>query len=329
MKPVVRTLSLAVLVAALFAAVAAVQARQRRARADAAPDAGPTSAPSAETARPEVPEGERLVALDAGLAEAVCMLGLGDRLVARSASTDFPESLAELPVVMGTDGAIDFDALAAARPALVLLTEAGMSAAHAELASRRISHLAVRTGTLPDLCQGIFELGTRFGADEAAGIWLEQIEQRTARAADAVSVAVSRAGGRTPSVLIVLGRLPTVPATVVVAGRDSFHQGVLEGVGLPNACEATGSWVALSVDEAAALAPDIVLEVRPSAADAAAAVVGAATDWAPFPAVPAVRARAVFAVAGAWALRAGPRVDGLYGLLADCADSWASRVSAP
>ena len=63
-----RTILLAALVATLFAAVAIVQGRQRAARAATAESERP-----AATDASAVAEGPRIVALDPGLAETLCM----------------------------------------------------------------------------------------------------------------------------------------------------------------------------------------------------------------------------------------------------------------
>ena len=312
-----RTILLAALVATLFAAVAIVQSRQRAARAATAESERP-----AATDASAVAEGPRIVALDPGLAETLCMLGLGGRLVARTAFTDFPASVTNLPVVADAKG-LDLDALAAARPDFTILPEPMLSAdLHRILEERRLSHFSVRNATLSDFYQCAYELAVRFGAEETARLWLETMDEITGEASRRVAAAVTRAGGRAPSVLLVLGRPASSPDRLLAAGRQSFHQGLLDALALPNACPGEVQYSELSPDEAAALRPDILVEIR-TGGDAA--VIAALTDWAARADIPAVRTGDVHVLSDAWALRAGPRIDLLLSALADYAAQWAEK----
>ena len=312
-----RTILLAALVAALFAAVALVQGRQRAARAAAAESEEPAAG------APAAAEGPRIVALDPGLAETLCMLGLGGRLVARTAFTDFPASVTNLPVVADAKG-LDLDALAAARPDFTILPEPMLSAdLHRILEERRLSHFSVRNATLSDFYQCAYELAVRFGAEETARIWLETMDEITGEASRRVAAAVTRAGGRAPAVLLVLGRPASSPDRLLAAGRQSFHQGLLDALALPNACPGEVQYSELSLDEAAALRPDVLVEIRTGGGDAA--VVAALTDWAARADIPAVRTGDVHVLSDAWALRAGPRIDLLLSALADYAAQWAEK----
>lgn len=321
-----RTILLTALVAALFAAVAVVQSRQRALLAAAAAEqerANPVGRPVAPGG-PVVAEAPRIVALDPGLAETIAMLGLGGHLVARTAFTDFPASITNLPVVADAHG-LDLDALEAAKPDITILPEPMLSAdLHKILGERRISHVSVRSATLSDFYQSVYELGVRFGAEETARIWLETMDEITGEAAGRVSTAVTRAGGRAPSVLLVLGRPASSPDRLLAAGRQSFHQGLLDALSLPNACPGEVQYSELSPEEAAALRPDVLVEIRTGGSGDDAAV-SALADWAARPGVPAVRTGDVHVVTDAWALRAGPRIDLLLTALADYAAQWAEK----
>ena len=313
-----RTIVLAAAAAALFVAVAVVQRRQRAAAEEAAaPRAGVETAFASETPRP------RLVALDPGLAEALYMLGLGGHLVARTAFTDFPAPVTNLPVVADARG-LDLDALRDARPDFTILPEPMFSAdLHKALEERRLSHFTVRNATLSDFYQCVYELAVRFGEEETARLWLETMNEITGDAAGRVATAATRAGGRAPSVLLVLGRPASSPDRVLAAGRQSFHQGLLDALALPNACPGEVQYAEMSLDEAAALRPDVLVEIRPAGGDEA--VLSVLGDWAARPDAPAVRTGDVHVLTDAWALRAGPRIDLLLSTLADYAARWAEK----
>ena len=321
-----RTILLASLVTALFAAVALVQIRQRAARAAAAASAAresPVGKPVAPGG-PVVAEAPRIVALDPGLAEALCMLGLGGHLVARTAFTDFPASVTNLPIVADARG-LHLEALAAAKPDFTILPEPMLSAdLHKILEERRLSHFSVRNATLSDFYQSVYELAVRFGSEATARIWLETMDEITGEASGRVATAVTRAGGRAPSVLLVLGRPASSPDRLLAAGRQSFHQGLLDALSLPNACPEEVQYSELTLDEAAALRPDVLVEIR-TGDGGDGAVVSLLGDWAARPDVPAVRTGDVHVLTDAWALRAGPRIDLLLAALADYAAQWAEK----
>ena len=193
---------------------------------------------------------------------------------------------------------------------------------HRILEERRLSHFSVRNATLSDFYQCAYELAGRFGAEETARLWLETMDEITGEASRRVAAAVTRAGGRAPSVLLVLGRPASSPDRLLAAGRQSFHQGLLDALALPNACPGEVQYSELSPDEAAALRPDILVEIR-TGGDAA--VIAALTDWAARADIPAVRTGDVHVLTDAWALRAGPRIDLLLSALADYAAQWAEK----
>ena len=172
--------------------------------------------------------------------------------------------------------------------------------------------------------QCVYELADRFGVEENARVWLETMNEITGETAARVATAVTRAGGKAPSVLVVLGRPASAPDRVLCAGRQSFHHGILDALALPNACPGEVQYAEMSLDEAAALRPDILVEVR-TAGKGDAAVLAVLSDWAARPDVPAVRARAVHVLSEPWALRAGPRIDLLLSTLADYAEQWAEK----
>ena len=150
------------------------------------------------------------------------------------------------------------------------------------------------------------------------------VDELTGEASGRVATAVTRAGGRAPSVLLVLGRPASSPDRLLAAGRQSFHQGLLDALSLPNACPEEVQYSELTLDEAAALRPDVLVEIR-TGDGGDGAVVSLLGDWAARPDVPAVRSGDVHVLTDAWALRAGPRIDLLLAALADYAAQWAEK----
>ena len=201
------------------------------------------------------------------------------------------------------------------------------AAAHQELERRGIAHFALRNGSLADLYQSTFELADRFDAAEGAVTWLSHMETLTAEAAAHVSRALAATGLDAPRVLFVLGRNPAPPATLYVAGRTALQQDVIAQLGLKNACDERDAIVAMPFDRAAALRPDLIVEVRADRRDGDAAVLESLEAWAAHPDVPAVRLGAVHVLPEPWPLFAGPRIENLHALLATFAADWASKAA--
>ena len=335
MKRILPTALLLLATAGLFCAVFLVE----RAHAAAPRPAGsatvaPNGAPGSAAAAPERKSAtgrtagdRRVIALDPGIAETLCMLGAGHRLVGRTSHTEHPDALRALPVVCDRSGNPDYDAIASLRPDLVILPESMLtSASHRELQSRSIPHFAVRNGSLADLYQSTFELADRFDAAEGAVTWLAHMEKLTTDAAAHVARALSATGLEPPRVLFVLGRNPAPPVTVYVAGFASLQQDVLAKLGLRNACGERAGVVPMPFDRAAALRPDLIVEVRADRRNGDAAVRESLEAWATHPEVPAVRLGAVHVLPEAWPLFAGPRVEDLHATLATFAADWASKA---
>ena len=308
--------ALAVLLAALLLAVRCVGNAQRAAREAAAAAATPDA------------ESPRLVALSPGLTETLCMLGLGGHLVGRTPWCDEPPSVTNLPCVFTSAGAVDLAALKAVRPDFVLLpSPLAESPLHGALEKARVSHLAVKTDPLDDMLQGVYELAARFDAVPMADAWLEHVSEVFGRERERVAVAAS-AAGRTPRVLFVMGDAPDAPGRVRVAGRQSYQSGVIEAIGAENAC--TNEAVSAIVPRAAvaAMRPDVVVEVRPKAADRPAAFYAALRAWAaePFPALISGDWHVTF---GPGPLRPGPQIDRLAEAFGAHVRAWAEHAAVP
>ena len=304
-------LALAALLAALLVAVRHVQRAQRAAYAAAAAAAAAEEAPA-----------PRLVALSPGLTETLCMLGLRPHLAGRTPWCDTPASVTNLPCVFDPSGAVDLEALRAARPDFVLLpAPLADSPLHEALEKARINHLAVKTDPLDDLLQGVYELAVRFEATETADAWLEHVAAVFARERERAAAAAS-AAGRAPRVLFVMGDAPDAPGSVRVAAKQSWQGGVIEAIGAANAVTNEAVSAILPRTAVAGLDPDIVLEVRAGTDGSPAALDAALLAWAkaPFPALLAGHWHVLF---GAWPLRPGPQIDRLAQTLADHILAWA------
>lgn len=123
----------------------------------------------------------RLVALAPHLAELVFAAGAGDRLVAVSEYSDYPEAVKALPVI-GDAFAVDTERLALIRPDVVLAWQSGTpKKTVSDLRERGYRVETVRTESLSDVAAALEFVGkiagTGAAASAAASRYLEQIEE--------------------------------------------------------------------------------------------------------------------------------------------------------
>ena len=110
----------------------------------------------------------RIVTLSPHLAELVVSAGGESLLVGVSAYSDFPASIAGLPVV--SDGfRVDAEALLAARPTLVLIWGGGGQQDALELTRRLgLNAEVIETRSIADIAQALTQIGALIGTGETA-----------------------------------------------------------------------------------------------------------------------------------------------------------------
>lgn len=292
------------------------------ARGHAETGTGPAHAPAP---LPRTVAEPRIVSLSPAITETVYLLGLGGHLAGRTFQCDFPDDVTNVPIALASTQPAPAElaeAIAALKPAYVLMPDAMVdSELHNELAARRISHLGIKAGTPTDLYQSVFELAERFDETDRATAWCAQIDVLSSALRERIELDCTRAG-RTPTILLVVGRMKD---GLVVAGAQSFHQGLFDALGVRNACLDPAPWKILADPQIAALRPDIILEARPGASDEE--IVRAATDWSSAPESPAIRSGDVHILTEPWILRSGPRIDDFLRTVALHVHTWSLRAT--
>ncbi|MHB8417503.1 MAG: ABC transporter substrate-binding protein [Myxococcales bacterium] len=213
------------------------------------PSPPPGDQASAEPAR-------RVVSLVPSLTDLVLALGKGGRLVGVSRFDDDPR-LAALPRV---GGYLDpnVEAVVALRPDLVLAydgVEEGRTVAALRRAGLRV--LALRADALPEIEASAAQVAAALGAGAAGERLRESMEATLAHVRERARGAPVR------RIAVVVGWRP-----LVLAGRSSYLETLLEAAGARNIVEGDLAWPTYSLEALVATSPEVVVDGAPQEGDA-------------------------------------------------------------
>lgn len=252
---------------------------------------------------------ERLVVAGSAVTEILYALGAGDRIVAVDSTSLWPKAATELPSI-GYVRALSAEGVLALKPDNVLLSdEAGPPAAVAALTravkTNRIEPFS-DPGVLPErvrqlsMLVGMSDEGERLAAQLAAQ--LAVLRQR------------SDSDSRSALVILAAGN-----RGMMVAGRDTAAQSMLDWIGLRNTAAALSGYKPFSREAMLALQPDVlvVAETEPGSFDLQAHPVLAAS--------PAGRSGRVLVADATWLLGMGPRLPEVLQTVRSTADQGGAR----
>jgi iron complex transport system substrate-binding protein len=203
---------------------------------------------------------QRVVSLAPSLTDVVLGLGEGNRLVGVSRFDD-DARVASLP---REGGLLDpnLEAVVRLHPDLVLASD-GVVETPTLLALRRsgLRVLAVRTDTLPQVLGAVQSVSAELGVPEAG----ERMRQSLEGAMAAVRAQVQAEGRRPVRVAVAVGWRP-----LVLAGRGSYVEPLLEAAGGENIASTSLAWPTYSVEAMVAQAPEVIVDGAPEEADSEA-----------------------------------------------------------
>jgi iron complex transport system substrate-binding protein len=235
----------------------------------------------------------RIVSLAPSLTETVFALGAGARLVGRTKYCDYPAQVSAIPVVGGF-GDVNWEALLAVRPTLVLATP-GPQTSDLVAKSKQlgVDCLVLAAETVDQVQKSIVEIAAK-------------IDQRAtgAQLLDAQRAALSDLNARykqTPRVraVIAFGLEP-----LVLAGPTSFASELLQLGGGDNAVTSGPSFANVPLEHLAALDPEVILDAGFGAARFSASF-ATRPGWG---SLRAVRSARVVVLTDEVVLRPGPRL---------------------
>jgi iron complex transport system substrate-binding protein len=188
----------------------------------------------------------RLASLASSNSDILAALGAADWVVAADSHSDAPGL--ERACRVGPDLNIDLDAVAAARPDLVLasLSVPGMERIVQDLHARGLPTLVLDPVTVEETLDDIRRIGRAIGLERRG-------QEVAARLAADLQLRVQRP--RPPRVLV-----EWWPRPIIAATRDSWVTGLLDGLGAVNAlADEAGRSRPLTLEEVRAARPDLIV----------------------------------------------------------------------
>ncbi len=203
---------------------------------------------------------QRIVSLAPSLTDIVLGLGAGERLVGVSRFDDDPR-VAGLPRAGGLLDA-SLEAVVRLHPDLVLALDGAVEAPKC-LALRRagLKVLALRADALPEVIASIQAISAELGVLDAG-------ERMTAELEGVIAATRARVQAERRSLVrtaVVVGWRP-----LVLAGRASYVEPLLEAAGGENVSTTELAWPTYSVEAMVAEAPEVIIDGAPEEADPAA-----------------------------------------------------------
>ena len=244
-------------------------------------------------------EARRIVSIIPATTEMLFAMGAGDRVVAVGSYDRFPPAVDALPRV----GALldpNVERILSLRPDLVVLygTQTDL---RTQLERAGVPYYSYVHRGLPDITQTIRSLGARVGVDAPANALAERIERQLRE------IRARVASTPRPKTLLVFGREPGTLRNIEASGGVGFLHDMLETAGADDVLgDVKQQAVTMSTELVLARAPEVIVELRYTRGDAAAA--SDLRAWDALPSVPAVRNHNVLVLYGEEFVVPGPRV---------------------
>jgi iron complex transport system substrate-binding protein len=250
----------------------------------------------------------RILSLTPSVTEILFAMDLGDAVVGRSTYCTYPPEVADVPAV-GDMLRINLEKVIALRPTLALMITSRTDIA------RSLEGLGVRTvllesDTMAELLETIDRIGRETGRPEAAAALADRI--RTG-----LEGVRRRVAGRARPRALFAFPMTVGSARMMVAGRGTFVDELLDVAGAANAYPDRADWPTVTPGRVIDLAPQVVV-VNAAGDDAAPDRLDAVRRaWANWPSIPAVADGRVHVLTETYLTIPGPRVVQAAQLLAD------------
>lgn len=252
----------------------------------------------------------RIISIVPAVTEMLFAIGAGDRVVGVSSFDTYPPEATTRPRV----GALvdpDFERIVLFRPDLVV-TYASQTELMARLARVGIAVFEYRHSGLADVTATIRQIGARAGSAEAADRLATRIEADLDRIR---RTAASRPKRRTA---LLFGREPGTLRSLYASGGVGFLHDLLElAGGIDVFADVRRENLQVSTETLLQRAPDVIVEIHPSAGWDAQRIARERGVWRQLPALPAVRTGRVHIIADDRLVIPGPRVAESAQLIAD------------
>jgi len=256
--------------------------------------AGVSRDAASDTAAPPL----RILSLAPNLTEILFAMGLGDCVVGRTTCCLYPPEAAALPAV-GDTLHLDLEAIIRVEPTLAF-TVTRRPETIRRLAGLGLRVVPVENDRMGQLREAIRTIGRETGRPAAAADLLKTID------ADLAAVRARVADLPRPRTLFAFPMTVGSPR-IMVAGRGSFVDELLDVAGADNAYPEAADWPTVSPQQVVAMQPEVVVinAAVPGPADRDEVI---RRGWESLSSVPAVRDGRVYVRPEAYLTIPGPRV---------------------
>jgi iron complex transport system substrate-binding protein len=189
------------------------------------------------------------VTLAPNLTEIVFAVGASSRLVGVSEYSDYPEAAREIPRIGGLE--VSAERVVSLRPDLVLATPEGNARGPVNaLAAAGVPVLAIPTGSLDAVLDGIRLVGRRLGRAQAADRLAEDLQKRR----EAARARAARRDRRKPRTVLLIW-----PDPPQAAGGGTFLNDLVEEAGGENLLAGRDGWPLVSPEWLATAEIDVLV----------------------------------------------------------------------
>ena len=247
---------------------------------------------------------QRIVSTAPSITELLYALGLGDRVVGVTRYCRYPPEALTKPKI-GDYINPNFEAIVALKPDLVVIQTNPIRLGE-RLRNLHLRVLEISQENIAAIYDSVRVVGDATGTAARAVYLTASIREQLAQ------VRARTAHLRPARVMFVIGRSPNRLDGLVVVGRASYLNEIMELAGGENVFrDAVAAYPAVSLEEVIARSPEVIIDMGDMADTAGVSEEhkrSVAALWQRLPSVSAVRQRRVFAVAADIYVVPGPRV---------------------
>jgi iron complex transport system substrate-binding protein len=197
----------------------------------------------------------RIVSTSPSVTEILFALGLGPQVVGVSNYCEYPAEVTRLPKV-GTYLNPDAELIAQLHPDLVLIHKLPNGLA-GRLSALQITFAEVDRGTLMDTYTEIRQIGKAAGVESRAESLIDSIQSRLKQ------LHQQSQGMQTPTVVFVVHRTAGTLSNLVVVGRDSFMNEMIDAAGGKNvmALDSLPPYPHIGLETIIRMNPDVIIDL--------------------------------------------------------------------
>lgn len=279
---------------------------------------GDTPLPSETQAEPKE---TTIVTLAPNLTEIVFSLGQGHRIIGVTSFDAWPDSVNKLTKLGGYFNP-DIEALLRLRPDMIFMLQ-GRSDLKTRLQKFGFSIWDFRCETIADIRSTIQQIGNILNLDDKAK---EQIE-----GLDTNLQAARLTFEPVPKVMIAIGMTDGVLQNLYVAGGASFHNDIMEAIGVSNVfSNVNQAYFTVGRESILATQPDIIIDLIPGEPLTEKRRIERIATWSGLGSIPAVRHQRIIILNDDYITIPGPRVTQIAHLFSEhMASLWKSDHDKP